>query len=53
MAKKKLSKREREKRLAAWRDCGKTWGEANLLVDARKQAPPLKERQRLSGQEPG
>ncbi len=51
MAKKparKPTKKQRRDAVAAWRDCGKTMGEANLLVDAGEKAPSLKDRQRAS-----
>jgi len=48
MAKKKqMTKKEWEKRFDAWRDCGKTYAEARLLVVTGKQAPLLEDRQQV------
>ncbi len=46
--KKKLGKVARRKAIEAWRECGKTHGEANRLVDEGKRAPTLKARQKAS-----
>ena len=37
--KKKQTKAERTKAIAAWRNAGKSWGEAVDLVNAGKKAP--------------